>query len=242
MRRAILSGTSLRSMATRPKPPLCNSKSVTRRACSTGPSIFLLETKALALREVFLAGLKPCLSRSCGARACPQRTQSNLSKATLAAAADWGSKAFVTSTRAHSSWRCVAAARAASNMLVRPEEAGPKISVRHPRGSPPVSASIAWIPVETISGTGRILSRDAAVTPLSLGSAERRLRRSAHLSSGAKTTGRFIAAWKQTRGEAIRPRNFRERRSRKASGESRVVSLFIRLRKFCSLTKNLSRL
>ena len=217
MRRAILSGTSLRSIATIPKPPLCNSKSVTRRACSTGPSTFLLEAKVPALREILLARLKSCPSRSCGFRSCPHRTQSNLSKATFAAAAEWGSKASVTSTRAHTSCLCVAAARAATNTLVRPDEAGPKISVRHPRGSPPVRASIAWIPVETISGAGRASSRDAAVTPVNLGSAEKRSKSIAALFSGTKPIGRCIAAWEKTSGEAIKPPNFRERRSQKAS-------------------------
>src|SRR5580692_11558758 len=78
------------------------------------------------------------------------------------------------STRAHTSCRCVAAARAASNTLVRPDEAGPQISVKHPRGSPPVSASISRTPLETISGVGRTSNRDAGVTPASLGIAAKR--------------------------------------------------------------------
>src|SRR5436190_348775 len=75
-------------------------------------------------------------------------------------------------------------------------------------------------------GGGRISSRAAAVTPLSLGSAERRLRRSAPLSSETKPIGRFIAVWEQTSGEAIKPRNFRERRSQKASGRIRKYFSF----------------
>ncbi len=67
----------------------------------------------------------------------------------------------------------VAAASAASNKVVRPEEAGPQISVRQPRGRPPVSASIAAIPLETISGVGRAANREAGVMPASLESAEK---------------------------------------------------------------------
>ena len=37
-----------------------------------------------------------------------------------------------------------------TSRLVRPEEAGPVISVRHPRGSPPVAASISGTPLRTI--------------------------------------------------------------------------------------------
>jgi hypothetical protein len=68
----------------------------------------------------------------------------------------------------------VAAAKADNNMLVRPEEDGPQISLKHPRGKPPVSPSISRTPVEIISGAGRTSSREAAVTPASLGNADSR--------------------------------------------------------------------
>ena len=58
----------------------------------------------------------------------------------------------------------VAAASAAKSKVVRPEEAGPQISVRHPRGRPPVRASMAGAPLETISGAGRISSWEAGIT------------------------------------------------------------------------------
>jgi hypothetical protein len=64
----------------------------------------------------------------------------------------------------------VAAASADKSKVVLPEEAGPQISVKQPRGSPPVSASIAAIPLETISGAGRTASREAGVTAASLAS------------------------------------------------------------------------
>jgi hypothetical protein len=62
----------------------------------------------------------------------------------------------------------VAAASAESNNVVRPEEAGPQISVRQPRGKPPVSASISAMPLDTISGIGRTANREAGVIPASL--------------------------------------------------------------------------
>src|SRR5580698_5983276 len=57
-----------------------------------------------------------------------------------------------------------------SSKVVRPEEAGPQISVRQPRGRPPVRPSIAAMPLDTISGTGRTANREAGVTPASLAS------------------------------------------------------------------------
>jgi hypothetical protein len=58
----------------------------------------------------------------------------------------------------------VAAAKAAKSRVVRPEDAGPQISVRHPRGKPPVMASRAGMPLETISGAGRVSRREARIT------------------------------------------------------------------------------
>jgi hypothetical protein len=117
------------------------------------------------------------------------------------------------STNAHTSCRCVAAAKAANNTLVRPEEAGPQISVRHPRGRPPVSASSSRTPLETISGVGRISSRDAAVTPASLGTADRRLKTNADHSEAAMATGRPAAAV-ETGEDDIETSDFREHQSR----------------------------
>jgi hypothetical protein len=71
---------------------------------------------------------------------------------------------------------------------VRPEEAGPQISLRHPRGNPPASSSISRIPLEIISGVGRTSSRDAGVTPASLGNAAKRCKTSAGSFREAKTT------------------------------------------------------
>src|SRR4051812_2563098 len=50
-------------------------------------------------------------------------------------------------------------------MLVRPDDAGPTISVSAPRGTPPVSASSSVIPNGTISGAGRTSSAEAGFTP-----------------------------------------------------------------------------
>jgi hypothetical protein len=183
MRRAVLNGVSPRSIITSPKPPLCKSKSVTRNACSTGFSIFSFFSGFLCLR-----GEPDCCNRI------PHRTQSIFSKSTPATAAERGLKASLISTRAHASCRWVAAARVANSTLVRPDEAGPQISVRHPRGSPPVSTSIAWTPLETICGMGRTSNREAGVTPASLGIADKRWQTSVDQTGAATATKRPGAA------------------------------------------------
>jgi hypothetical protein len=85
-----------------------------------------------------------------------------------AAAADAGSKASLASTSAQTSPRCVARASAKSKTLVLPDEAAPQISVRQPRGIPPVSKSSCGMPLETISGAGRTSRREAGTTGASL--------------------------------------------------------------------------
>ena len=97
----------------------------------------------------------------------PQRTQNSRSNSIPAAAADFGSRASLASTTAQNSPRRVAAASADNMNVLRPEEAGPQISVRQPRGRPPVGASISAIPLETISGAGRMANREAGVTSAS---------------------------------------------------------------------------
>jgi hypothetical protein len=100
----------------------------------------------------------PWINRSAALRACSalcaQRTQSSRSKRTPAATAESGSKESSASTRAHTSCRSVDAARMDTNREDRPDEAGPKISVRQPRGRPPVTASNSETPVLTVSGAG----------------------------------------------------------------------------------------
>jgi hypothetical protein len=90
---------------------------------------------------------------------------------------------------------------------VRPEEAGPQISLRHPRGSPPASSSISRIPLETISGVGRTSSRDAAVTPASLGNVARRFKTSAGSFFGANTTAPPQGA-EEANADILRTSNF----------------------------------
>ena len=96
----------------------------------------------------------PWISKSAAFKACsvlwPHRTHSRRFSSTPAAAAEAGSKASSASTSAQVSCRAVAAARIDSNRLVRPDEAGPTISVRQPRGR-----SISAIPLGTVSGSGR---------------------------------------------------------------------------------------
>src|SRR6202140_4370397 len=120
------------------------------------------------VREVWC----PCLVRDFDGGSSPQRTHSRRSRSTPAAAAEWGSSASLASTTTQNSPRRVAAARADKSKAVRPEEAGPHISGRHPRGRPPVRASMEGTPLETISGAGRILRREAGVIWASLGSVE----------------------------------------------------------------------
>ena len=71
----------------------------------------------------------PCSSRSVTFRACsglpPQRIHSSRLSATPAADADAGSNTSSMSTRAQTSSRAVACARAESNSVVRPDEGGP---------------------------------------------------------------------------------------------------------------------
>jgi hypothetical protein len=131
----------------------------------------------------------------------PHRTHSNLPNSTPAAAAETGSKASLTSTRAQASSRRVAAASAASSTLVRPEESGPQISVRHPRGNPLVSESSPRIPVGTISGAGLTSSREAGVTAASLGVCDSRSRTSADPDFDKKPGRRPKAISAQNKGE-----------------------------------------
>src|ERR1022692_325680 len=138
-RRALSAGISPRSSTTMPKPPPCSSRSVTFNTCSRRPS---------AAR----GGWSLCdgkLERSL------QRPHSRRSRSTPAATAEAGSKLSLASTSAHTSRQPVACASAASITPVRPEEAGPVISLSAPRGRPPVSASSAANPVETVSGAAR---------------------------------------------------------------------------------------
>jgi len=101
----------------------------------------------------------PWIRRSAALRACSalcaERTQISRSRRTPAAAADEGWKASSASTKAQTSSLSVACARIESSRLVRPEEAGPKISVRQPRGRPPVAWSTSGMPEQTHSGDGR---------------------------------------------------------------------------------------
>jgi hypothetical protein len=122
---------------------------------------------------------------------------------------------------------------------VRPEEAGPQISLKHPRGNPPASSSISRIPLETISGVGRISNRDAAVTPANLGNAARRFKTSAGSFFEANTTAPHQGA-EEANADIQGPLIFRERRG----GWPRLriaYSLFIRCWIFSSRREKLSR-
>ena len=173
MRRAACGGRSPRSRAINPKPPLSSSRSVARRSCS----------------------------RLFSGEFSPQRTHNSRSNSTPAAAADCGSRASLASTSAQHSPRRVAAASAASSKVVRPEEAGPQISVRQPRGRPPVRTSIATIPLDTISGAGRTANCEAGVTPASLASLE--------VEAEWKNRSRKSSLRRAALGEKLRPGRLR---------------------------------
>jgi len=202
--RAVCGGRSPRSRAINPKPPLSSSRSAARSSCS---------------------------KHFCGELS-PQRTHSNRSNSTPAAVADCGSRVSLASTTTQHSPRRVAAASAASSNVVRPEEAGPQISVRQPRGRPPVSASISAMPLETISGAGRTANREAGVTPASLASLNvpgmntpvemagtTRCGGRPSATSSSKAKGRPWAAEVETTAEDIdSSENFREHRRLEATG------------------------
>jgi hypothetical protein len=75
-----------------------------------------------------------------------------------------GSKLSLASTSAHTSPCAVIFAITARSTLVRPDDAGPQISVNPPRGSPPVSASHASIPLSTVAAAGLSASLEATTT------------------------------------------------------------------------------
>src|ERR1700676_5079114 len=257
MRRAVCGGRSPRSRAIRPKPPLSSNKSVARKSCSKRCSgscesdlkKFLFSVSEPVLRVEFFCGVSS-----------PHRTHSNRSNSIPASATHWGSRASPASTTAQHSPRPVAAASADSNKVVRPEEAGPQISVKHPRGSPPVSASIAAMPLDIISGVGRTANREAGVTPASLESLKAPRKFSEPTRCGgraspkssppegfghtfttsppSKTKGRpWAAEVENTAVDINSSESFRERRG----WQPRLAfSLFIRLEEFCSQRLGLS--
>jgi hypothetical protein len=86
-------------------------------------------------------------------------------------------------------------------MPVRPDDAGPQISLKHPRGQPPVNASKARMPLETISGMGRTSKREAGVTWASFGTEDKTAPSFFSAGSATKMKGRLEAA-KSTAGKA----------------------------------------
>jgi len=96
----------------------------------------------------------PWISRSVARRAWSafrQRTQTSCRSLTPAISAEWGSNASRASTSAQTSDAAVREASAEISKLVLPEHGGPQISVKLPRGSPPVRSSIGGMPVGTVS-------------------------------------------------------------------------------------------
>jgi len=169
MRRTNFSGIPARSSATIPKPPLCNTRSVVFKTCSSLRSLefqfFLITSSVFGPRSsAFMLGADD--RRRTTDNKPPHLTHKSLPKPTPAVAADSGSKLSLASIRTQVSSRRVAAAIAASSRLVLPEESGPQISDKHPRGIPPLIASTSAMPVESISGLGLTSSRDAGRTSI----------------------------------------------------------------------------
>ncbi len=97
----------------------------------------------------------PFKSKSAPRKACsilPQRTNNNRPSSTPAASAPQGSNASRPSTTAQDSPRRVNPANRETRKLIRPDPAAPVISVKQPRGNPPVSPSISAMPEAAISG------------------------------------------------------------------------------------------
>jgi hypothetical protein len=216
IRRALRTGISARSSTIIPKPLLCRSRSVIFSTCSSCDS----EPRRWLLSSDWFEFLKLCSGNELRTRnrelgtVFLHRTQSKRPISIPADAAEIGSSASLASTSPQTSPRRVAWVSAVRRMLVRPEEADPQISVRQPRGRPPVSASSSRMPLETISGAGRTSRRDAGVIDAaSFGSASSPASRAA-LERTGKIKGRPRAADENTGEADICPQNFREQEGR----------------------------
>src|SRR5215469_3164145 len=114
-----------RSSATRPKPPLCRTRSVTLRTCSSRCS-----TAAFFCVPLGSLGLKALVFTTAGTEApeeLPHLTHNNLLKSIPALAPELGSKLSLASIKTQLSGHRVAAASAATSTVVFPEEAAPQI-------------------------------------------------------------------------------------------------------------------
>src|SRR6266404_1985665 len=173
MRRTNFSGIPARSSATRPKPPLCRIRSVAFRTCSslsTGEDARAstnLKFEGADFSILVDFGGAGVLARALYESLCwLHRIQSSFVKSRPAAVPDVGSKLSLASIRTHDSSLRDAAAIVASSTLVFPDEAVPQISVKQPRGMPPVIASSSAMPLDSISGLGRTSSCDAGLTEI----------------------------------------------------------------------------
>ncbi len=105
---------------------------------------------ALMIMSAAFNALSTGVSFGCGAA---HFTHSNLLRFTPFAAAERGSNALPASTRAQHSPCSVTSLIKERSRVVRPEEAGPEISVREPRGIAINLRSSAAIPKEIVSGS-----------------------------------------------------------------------------------------
>ena len=105
---------------------------------------------ALIIMSMALSDLSTGESFACGAA---HLAQSNLSRLTLFAEADSGSNALLASIKAQHSPCSVTSLIKERSRVVRPEEAGPQISLRQPRGMPTDLRFSAGMPIEMASGS-----------------------------------------------------------------------------------------
>src|SRR3979411_3240745 len=126
-------------------------------------------------------------------------------------------------------------------MLVLPDEADPQISVRQPRARPAVNESNCRIPLDTISGEGRISRREAGTTRASLGAMLAEASIWSTLVAGflaadfsgqfgagekEKIKGRLVAADEKTVEADILTRNCQRTRARLSSGQISIFAFY----------------
>ena len=105
---------------------------------------------ALSIMSVAFSDLSTGESFRCGAA---HLAQNNRARFTPLAEADSGSNALLASIKAQHSPCSVTSLIKERSRVVRPEEAGPQISLRQPRGMPTDLRSSVGMPIEMASGS-----------------------------------------------------------------------------------------
>src|SRR5438045_3299597 len=122
---------------------------VRRGSMSARSRTIMPKPPALMIQSVAVSALSTGLSFGCCAA---HLTHSNLLRSTPLAAAECGSNALLASTSAKHSPFSVTSRIKDRSKVVRPEEGGPQISLRQPRGIAIPLRSRAGIPIEMVSG------------------------------------------------------------------------------------------